>query len=313
MKLLIILSLYANLAAVPMCDSERKTLIEVAEIVEQKYVIEEKAIMTAEVLRKYAGAENLESSCSPKDEFSSFINSILRDTSADRHFYFEAISNNDDGDWIANWINAGKENGYGVRRVEILEGNIGLIKISSFYELELAFERISAAFDVTSDTSGLILDFRGNGGGSLETERPLLWTFLDPQSESPLLTYSRDGGTKVTEKPPVLWKHYGTDRPLVILVDRHTFSAPEAIAYILQSVDRATIIGERTGGGAHMLGEGVDVFGGYKLHTPETRPLSTKTGANWEVVGVTPDIETTSTQALSFALKSIRDSLNHSK
>jgi C-terminal processing protease CtpA/Prc len=289
-----------------MCDAERATLMEVANTVDQRYVIESKATTIANTIREHAQKSDSNRVCKSKKEFSSSVTEYLREVSGDGHFYFETNSGIENNDWISEWKARGEKNGFGIQRVEILDQNIGLIKISTFYDLETAFERFNAAFQITSDTSGLILDLRGNGGGSSETEWPLQWTFLEPDSDAPLRLESRNGQAPRLDEPPVLWPRYGSKRPLVILVDSFTFSAPEAIAYSLQSLGRATIIGERTGGGAHMLGEGVVISQGYKLYTPETRPVGTKTGKNWEKVGVIPDILINSNEALKVASKQIK-------
>ncbi len=44
---------------------------------------------------------------------------------------------------------------------------------------------------------------------------------------------------------------FGADKPVYVLRSQRTFSAAEEFTYNLQSLKRATIVGETTGGGAH--------------------------------------------------------------
>jgi C-terminal processing protease CtpA/Prc len=85
-----------------------------------------------------------------------------------------------------------------------------------------------------------------------------------------------------------------------LLTSRRTFSAAEEFTYNLQKLNRATIIGETTGGGAHpgrmhQLNEHFDVF------ISRGRAINPITNGNWEGTGIKPDIETTKEDALEVA------------
>jgi hypothetical protein len=62
-------------------------------------------------------------------------------------------------------------------------------------------------------------------------------------------------------------------------------------AYDLQQLGRATIIGQRTKGGAHAR-EGFRVHPHLEATISVARAVSPVTGGNWEGSGVTPDIRT---------------------
>jgi hypothetical protein len=89
--------------------------------------------------------------------------------------------------------------------------------------------------------------------------------------------------------------------PVYVLTSGFTVSAAEEFAYDLKSYRRATIVGEQTGGGAHM----VRLVRFPSLHAgvmvPFGRAVNPNTGTNWEGVGVTPDIRVPAEQALSAA------------
>jgi C-terminal processing protease CtpA/Prc len=54
--------------------------------------------------------------------------------------------------------------------------------------------------------------------------------------------------------PRVARTRFGATKPLYVLTSARTFSGAEAFAYDLQALERATIAGETTGGGAHPSG-----------------------------------------------------------
>jgi C-terminal processing protease CtpA/Prc len=86
------------------------------------------------------------------------------------------------------------------------------------------------------------------------------------------------------------------------LTSLDTGSAAEALAYIFKLTHRATIVGERTRGMNHFgkflpLGQNLECF------LPMGRTFDPVTGADWEGVGVTPDIAVPPGDALDVALK----------
>jgi C-terminal processing protease CtpA/Prc len=86
----------------------------------------------------------------------------------------------------------------------------------------------------------------------------------------------------------------------VILAGRGTASAGEDFTYTMQALKRATVVGERTWGGAHPVAL-------YRLGDhffaaiPHSRTISPITNTNWEGSGVTPDVTTAPADALAVA------------
>lgn len=80
------------------------------------------------------------------------------------------------------------------------------------------------------------------------------------------------------------------DVDLYLLTSGRTFSAAEQFAYDLQSLKRAVVIGESTGGGAHLATRMV-VDDNFYLFVPFAGSRSPITLTNWESVGVQPDIK----------------------
>lgn len=93
-----------------------------------------------------------------------------------------------------------------------------------------------------------------------------------------------------------------TDVPLFVLISNQTFSGAEEFAYDLQALERATIIGEVSSGGANPAQTWV-VYGNIRISIPYGRAINPITGTNWEGVGVKPDIEVSAESALEVATK----------
>jgi hypothetical protein len=86
------------------------------------------------------------------------------------------------------------------------------------------------------------------------------------------------------------------------LTSRRTFSAAEHLAFAFKRTGRAVLIGEPTGGGNHFgawesLGDGLAAF------VPVGRTIDPVTGADWEGVGVAPDVAVPAAQALDEAVR----------
>ena len=77
----------------------------------------------------------------------------------------------------------------------------------------------------------------------------------------------------------------------------YTFSGGEELAYDLQTQERATLVGETTGGGANP-GEPMSLGHGFYAFIPTGRAINPVTGKNWEHVGVKPDHPIAAEEAL---------------
>jgi len=100
--------------------------------------------------------------------------------------------------------------------------------------------------------------------------------------------------------------------PLYVLTSASTFSAAEEFCYNLQSLKRATIVGEITGGGAHPGGR-IKASEKYNVWTPTSRSINPIIKTNWETVGVIPEIKTSEKDALKTAYIKALDSLKSKK
>lgn len=288
------------------CTEEGAAVAEMAEAIDRKYVLADVATRSAAAVRKKLHEGAFYQHCTDSEAFAKHMTKQLRAILNDGHVFVEYAPNSSqagEDDWLEEWRDGAPARGFGVKQVERLKGNISYLHLTDFYEFSTAEKAMTAAFELVSSSDGLILDLRNNPGGSPETEWPVQWTFMAPGSTMPLHHETRHGKKPDAKEPALQWPRYGAERPLAIIVDKSTFSAPEAVAYSLQAQGRAIVFGSPSGGGAHMLGDAVPLTGGWHIVIPETRPYSPHTGGNWEGTGVTPDIETTKEDAVDTAQK----------
>jgi tricorn protease len=135
--------------------------------------------------------------------------------------------------------------------------------------------------------SGLILDIRGNGGGS--THDAILAQLA---RTSYGYTQPRDGAR--SSQP---WRHW--NKPIVLMVDENSASDSEILAMGFRHLKLGKIVGERTPG--YVIGTySATLQDGTSYRVPMWRWLSAQ-GGDLENVGVAPDVtvERTGTDAAS--------------
>ena len=184
----------------------------------------------------------------------------------------------------------------GFAKIDLLDGNVGYVELKGFRR-----EDISKADDVMnylSTADAIIIDLRENGGGN---SLGLYWSSYFLKDNTSLSgIYERRTDTKTELKTVDIKGDKRLDMPIFILTSNYTFSAAEAFAYDLQSMKRAIIIGEITGGGAHPV-DFIRLPKGYGLIVPYAESINPITKSNWEGVGVIPDFETTKEKSLTKA------------
>lgn len=192
-----------------------------------------------------------------------------------------------------------------VGRVDILPGNIGYLEVPSLVEPPaVAAPAVADAMRKVADTSALIIDVRGNGGGLPGTVALLAAYLLKPEPVLLATIDNRSQQSRVESRTPaaVDGPRYGTTRPVFVLIDRRSASAAESLAYFLQAFRRVTVVGEQSAGGANPGGL-VRLPAGFMAFIATGRVTNPVTGGNWEGTGVTPNIVTAAADALDAALK----------
>lgn len=203
----------------------------------------------------------------------------------------------------ARTLRMARASNYGFERVERLSGNVGYLKFNAFVDEEGGGAVAAGAMAFLTYTDALIIDLRDNQGGGPSMLALLASYFLTGPvhlSDSAFrLAGTRD--YNVTQRwtlPYVPGERY-IGKDVYILTSQRTFSAAEGFTNALQSLKRATVVGETTattggvasGGGPYRIGD----------HFFATMPMgysvnpATKTKGEG---GIAPDINVPEKEAL---------------
>lgn len=193
-----------------------------------------------------------------------------------------------------------------VERVTLdgVEHKLGYVYLPEFYgtmDKQLGEEGFrSSAMDVAKyiadfnaqGVDGLVLDLRGDGGGSLREAVNLSALFVQSGPVVQIRDVRTVGSLSIPPGNPVAFK-----KPMVVLTDRASASASEIVAGHLQDTGRAIVIGDsRTHGKGTVqtvlgvgseLGVGSDKFGSIKVTTARFYRI---TGRSTQMEGVVADI-----------------------
>ncbi len=219
-------------------------------------------------------------------------------------------------EWLESKKLEAQLDNYGLHKVERLPGNVGYLDIHYLHRSNWGGDTAVAAMNFLANTSALIIDLRQCEGG-YPGMIALICSYLFGEESVHLDSfYWRDDD--LTQQywtlPYVPGKRYA-DKPVYVLIGKTTFSGGEGLAYILQTRQRATLLGEKTDGGAHP-GASYRLHPHFEAFIPIGREINPITGTDWEGKGIIPDIPVAEAQTLEvayqMALKSILQSLSES-
>lgn len=185
----------------------------------------------------------------------------------------------------------------GFRRAEILPGNIGLLDMAFFMRPVEHRDALAAAMTTLAPADALILDMRQNGGGAPATVALLISYLVDEPGRPIFEIVPREGKTDVyaTETPALSLRN--GKRPIYVLTSAKSFSGGEGLAFILQDMKRALVIGEVTAGAANP-GRAYPINDTFEITVSNGQLLTSATHRNWEGTGVTPDVPVPAADAL---------------
>jgi len=149
----------------------------------------------------------------------------------------------------------------------------------------------------TSD--GLIIDVRNNGGGYLTNVETLVGRFIDERIFAGSIQHKTGKGHDEFSEPfeyyfePARGRvHY--NKPVVVLVNRGSFSATNNFVSIMKSLPNVTVVGDVTGGGCGLPFTG-ELPNGWSVRF-SAAPITGPDGKLTEF-GVEPDVKVDMTDA----------------
>jgi len=276
---------------------------EVQSLVEARYVYPRIGAQVAQVL-----ATGLAEGRYPADErrLAEAVTADLQSVNGDKHlrllYHDQPIGHREPGDdaeeyaAVARWA---QQTCGGVASVQRLAGNVGYLDLQPIlFPAVIGGELITAAMSLLAATEALIIDVRHCLGGE-----PAMVAFLisylwdhDPVQLTGLQERQDDRPRQSWTLPYVPGRRFGKAKPVYALTSATTFSGGEQLAYDLQQLRRAVIIGETTRGGGHAR-EGFRVGPHLEATISVAAAVNPVSGTSWEGTGVTPDIHTPAAQA----------------
>ncbi|GAA1864422.1 S41 family peptidase [Asanoa iriomotensis] len=207
---------------------------------------------------------------------------------------------------MAAWADS---TGGGVATVQRLDGGIAHLDLNPvLFPTVVSGDTMTAAMTLVATADALVLDLRHCLGGE-----PSMVTFIcsyllggEPVELSGLFERTTGRVTQTWTLPYVPGRRFGPDKPVAVLISGTTFSGGEQLAYDLQQTGRATVVGQRSRGGAHPR-RGFRIDDHLELTVPVARSVSPITGGNWEGTGVVPTVETAPDDTMAAALRLLRE------
>lgn len=288
-------------------------VVSIVSFIKSKYVFESKGIQIADQYNK-AWKSGQFKDVKDWNSFAERSTKVLRDISHDGHMYVRMDPKTSATLKAPVELETEAENqffhgedarqrNFGFRKVEVLEGNIGYIRLSEINISSSSLSVLRATMGFIANTDTLIIDLRQNHGGGSEIGA-VFETYFFSRRVSFLEFKSRGGKTEVSETVNWLTEPRYMN-PVYILIDRGTVSAAEAFAFSLQTTKRATIVGEKSAGAAHM-NSWYFINDQIFLSVSTAAPTLPGTQSNWEGAGVQPDLLADPGSNIQAILKQIR-------
>lgn len=208
-----------------------------------------------------------------------------------------------------------QESNFGFDEVSRLKGNVGYIRFSYFADPELAYDTAASVMRFVENSDAVIIDLRYNNGGYLEMAQFLASYFFSSEKDQLLFDYYYNEDGKRIERGqwvlPGLPGKRMVDKPVYILTGSTSFSSAEWFSFTMKKLGRATLIGERTAGGAHPVAR-KPVNDDFFLQVPIGQIRDPINHGDFEGTGVQPDIQSPSISALPLAHKLALENLSKS-
>jgi len=139
----------------------------------------------------------------------------------------------------------------------VLPDSIAYVRYASF-SVPASDTTLDWMLMLLRECRGMILDIRDNGGGSMTSVETLVRRFIDRRICAGYITHKSGAGHGDFSEPYAYYYDPADDgrpawhKPVVLLVNRSTFSAANNFASIMRLLPQVTLVGDTTGGGSGM-------------------------------------------------------------
>jgi hypothetical protein len=284
-----------------------QVLSEIEQLIRTRYVVEEKREPIIRRLRQSRDAGRY--SVTAPGQLAELITADLKAASGDGHLSVgydpagaERLRSPSGVDFVTARRREALALNHGLTETRLLPGNVRYLKIARF---DWVPDRTGAAYDdamrFLSGGDAVIVDVRGNSGGSASAVRYAVSHFLDGEDEPLLMTFSDDEGRP--DQSRVLGHLPAgriTGRPVYVLTDGLAASAAEEFAYHIQQFKAGKLVGAKTAGAANN-NRFFPVSHGFIASISYFQPVHALSRSNWEGTGVSPDIPSDAGRALESA------------
>lgn len=163
-------------------------------------------------------------------------------------------------------------------------GKTGILTIHMFNDDTGRLARVAAENFINQGVDKVILDLRGNGGGTVSAAQSLAGLWLDSQ---PLMTERRGG--KVDKTIKTTGRPIFGDMKTMILINGGSASASEIVAGALSEYGKATLVGEKSYGKGSV--QAMIQLGGGSMLKVTTAHWYTPKGVTIDGKGIEPNVE----------------------
>ncbi|MEP7137738.1 MAG: S41 family peptidase [Chloroflexota bacterium] len=171
------------------------------------------------------------------------------------------------------------------RLVTTTDGSkIGYISIPTFFD-ETIPPQVEEALKQFGQLDGLILDLRGNSGGSSTVTYPIM-SFFTSGKLGDFVSREESRPLEIEANPI----QNSQTVPLIVMVGEDTVSFGEIFAGAMQDSGRAKVVGQTSLGNVEVL-SGYDFEDGSLMWIAAETFKSAFSDANWEQTGIVPDVQ----------------------